>query len=349
MKKINIAMVDDSPFMLQVLERVLSTNPDVNIVGKYTSGAEILKAFTKIKPDVLILDFNMPGLDGIETLKKITKIKPTPAIFLTAHIEPGTAEALRAYEAGAVSIVAKPGESSVSLKEVAAILKKEIAYAAKADPQKLKGYISETLHSILTREKLGTDFSSVVIGASTGGPTILETVISSLPEKLNAAVLVALHLPENMEQVIVKRLGSNSKIKVKVAEDGEVIKRSMVYVSPAKHHLLIEIGETGDASVLLKSEESYSGAAPSIDMLFESVARLFGKKTIGVVLTGTGRDGLVGAKMIKELGGRVLTQKEGTAQAAGMSHIVHEHGLSDSVLAPESFAGKITEYAGVAT
>jgi len=330
---IRVLVVDDSFFMRKVISDMLNSDPSVEVIDTAKEGNEAIRKVKKEKPDVVTLDVLMPGLDGLATLKRIMDENPTPVIMLSAFTKKGADITIDCLHAGAVSFILKPsGELSMNIDTVKEMLLEEIKTSAHANVKKIITFpeIKPIKHCIKpSKEKI------VVIGASTGGPRSLELLMSTIPASFSLPIIIVQHMPPKFTQSLAQHLDKNCVLSVKEAKEGDVIQAKNAYVAPGDFHMTIKtkkiMGQTKQI-ISLNKNPSVNGSRPSIDVTMQSVANTYGENTIGVILTGMGKDGVIGMKAIKEHGGTTIAQDEDSCLIFGMPKAVIESGFADKVL-----------------
>jgi two-component system chemotaxis response regulator CheB len=325
---IRILIVDDSAFIRYSLAKGLETDPELEIAGSAQNGFEALQRINTLKPDVVILDVEMPGLDGLTTLKRIMAECPTPVIMFSALTRQGARITVQALMRGAFDFVAKP-EARLELPAVIEALKSKIKAAAAThltvlQPQKT-GPLLNPPKSGLQGFQRGD--ALVVIGASTGGPRALQQVLSALPATLPAAIIVIQHMPAGFTHSLAQRLHEISPLRVQEAASGDRLARGLVLLAPGDFHLTV----TRLGQVKLDQSPRRNHVRPAADVTMESAAHNFGPATVGIILTGMGSDGTEGAAQIKSAGGKVIAEHESTSIVYGMPRSVIEAGLADRV------------------
>ncbi|MDA8388273.1 MAG: chemotaxis response regulator protein-glutamate methylesterase [Nitrospiraceae bacterium] len=347
LRAVKVLIVDDSSFMRKALSAMLGSDPDIEVVGTAADGREGVEKAEALKPDIITMDVEMPGMDGIEALKKIMRDNPLPVVMISAQTVEGARVTLRALELGAVDFISKNlSGSSMDIVRIRAALKEKIKHLGRkgfvrTSPE--RGGQAPDVNVALRRAlKVCTDgmrVEMVAIGASTGGPKILQQIIPALPKNFPVPVLISQHMPPNFTKPFAERLDQISGISVKEAEDGETVKGGIVYIAPGRGHMRVaggmprpsvSVGEGGDFIY-----------RPSVDVLMSSVAAYFPKRAVGVILTGMGHDGLKGLTGLKNAGGRVIAQDEGTCVIYGMPKAVVDAGLADSVLPAQDITAAI--------
>lgn len=326
MKTIKVLIVDDSSFMRKLLRDILEAHPEIKIVGMAKNGEEAMEMNELLDPDVITMDVEMPVMNGIKAVQKIMSSKPKPIIMLSAHTRENARITIEALEKGAFDFVPKPGgEVSANLINIS----EEIAGKVKAAYYANLPALKKTVHSSkIEKPKLTTSLKTVVIASSTGGPKALSYIIPQIPKDFTAPIIVVQHMPEGFTSAFAERLKSISKLNVKEAEDGEKISLGNVYIAPAGFHTIINEEE----KILLTRDKPIHGVRPAADKTMVSAANVFLNNTIGIVLTGMGKDGAVGVKRIKAVGGKNISQDENTSIIYGMPKAAYETGCVDEVL-----------------
>lgn len=330
---IRALVVDDSFFMRKLISDMLNSDPSVEVIDTARDGAEAIRKVKKEKPDVVTLDLVMPGLDGLATLKRIMAESPTPVIMLSGYTKKGADVTLDCLEAGAVSFILKPsGSLSLDIDKVREQLLGEIKASANVNVKKIKPLPVQK--PIKCKVKPGKK-RIVVIGASTGGPSSLELLMSTIPASFTVPILIVQHMPAKFTQSLAEHLNKNCVLSVKEAEDDDVIQANNAYVAPGDFHMVVKTKKTGGHTkhvISLNRDPPVNRFRPSIDVTMQSVAEVYGGNTIGIILTGIGKDGMMGMKAIKENGGKTIAQDEESSLVFGMPRAVIENGYADEVL-----------------
>ncbi len=346
MKKIRIFIVEDSILMQKVILDIFSSDSQFEVVGSASKGKEALEKIPKLNPDVVTLDINLPDVYGLIVLKEIMSRFPTRIIMLSAYTQKGAEITMKALELGAVDFIPKPsGEISLDLYN----FKEEIISKVKiVSGINIDSYLAN-FRGIPVVEEAVAIKKAVVIAASTGGPRAIIELMQKIPSNINASFLIVQHMPKGFTKNFAERISWYSQIKTKEAEDGDMVLKGAGYVAPGGFHMIVEkLGEKERNRFRIRLDEApfVNYVRPSADVTMGSFAELFGENTIGVILTGMGKDGLEGAKKIKEKGGTVITQDEESSIVYGMPKVVTEAGLSDKVLALSDIAGEIIRMVG---
>lgn len=346
--RIRVLIVDDSFFMRKLVRDLLLHDKEIEVVGEAKDGVDAIGQVASLHPDVITLDYNMPNMDGLETIKEIVgkSDNPPAIIMLSAYTDEGTQATFECLRAGAIDIITKPsGELSLDIDKKQTEIIAKIKVAAKAKVQRSKPLTPSKGEKKTI--KRGAAKSVVVIGSSTGGPPVVETILSKLPADFQPAVLVAQHMPENFTASFAERLNNLSGIPVKMAQNGDMVFGGQCLVMPGDHHTHVEektIEGKKQVITIVSKEPKEIKLSPSIDILMESVAKIYGDKVIGVECTGMGEDGFKGAQAIKEEGGIMIAQDLDTAVVDSMPGSVIEAKLSDMVLSPDQIPNKLIEY-----
>ncbi|MHB1697335.1 MAG: protein-glutamate methylesterase/protein-glutamine glutaminase [bacterium] len=341
---IRVLIVDDSPFMRRAINSLIEGENDINVVGMAKDGQDAIRQIQDIKPDIVTMDIEMPIMDGLSALKIIMEKFPVPVIMLSSLTEEGAKETLDALDLGAADYIPK-NLSNVSLNilkikddllsKIRAITAKKYFFRSHRDNDtgKESAQISQPKEFKPFDNKFCNKIDIVAIGSSTGGPKALQDVIPKLPQNFPVPIILVQHMPKAFTGSFAERLSSISHIKVLEAVEGEIIKPGTAYLSPGDKHLsIVKSDREGRAMISLSNEPEGLINKPSVSVMMESVAKLYPGKSIGVILTGMGSDGLLGMKKIKETGGRTIAQDEATCVVYGMPKAVVDAGIADMIL-----------------
>ena len=335
--KIRVLIVEDSFLMRKITSDIVSSDPQLEVVDKARNGKEALEKVFALRPDVVTLDVNLPILDGLAVLEEIMRKQPTRIIMLSAHTQQGAAATITALELGAIDFISKPsGEISSDLPKLKNEIIFKIKMAAEIDFDKFLSTLkpSEVLRPTIERESLEIK-KIVVIGASTGGPKAILQIMRDIPPNIPAAFLIVQHMPEGFTLSFAERVSWESGIKAKEAKEGDIVLRSKAYIAPAGYHMILEKlwDKEGDKlKIRLDQRPPVNFVRPSVSVTMSSVVEVFSPNVIGVILTGMGKDGLEGAREIKQRGGFLIAQDEATSVVWGMPKMIIEEGLADSIL-----------------
>ena len=340
MKAIKVLVIDDSFTMRLLISDILNADPEIIVVGAVNSGKEAINILPSLKPDCITLDLEMPGMDGLATLKTIMRKYPTPVIILSAYSSASAEITYKCLANGAMGFVPKPsGEVSYDIRKVRTKLILEVKKVAK---RKLNHLVPQNIRELKPRHwSFNRHGRIIVIGASTGGPQALEALLSEFPADFSVPILVVQHMPEDYLDSFIKRLNLNCWLEVKKAKDKEAIRTGTIYCIPSAFRFTLE-NINSEIILRLKPDEQFDEHYPVIDSVMNVVSNLYGDKTIGIILTGMGNDGVEGMKQIKLKGGTTIVQDE-QALLFGMPKAVIDQGLADYVLTLETIPETLTK------
>lgn len=338
---IRVMIVDDSNFMRKAVSKLISSEPGFEVVGLISNGEEALRSIPVLKPDVVTLDVEMDGMDGLTTLRRIMEATPTPVIMFSAYTKKGADITLKSLQEGAVDFIEKPsGSLSIDLSAVRDELIKKITVASTVRHR--RAIVPPSTGRMPERElRLPSPERSVIaIGSSTGGVQALQAIIPKLPKSLPLPVLVVQHMPPMFTKSLAESLDSHSSIKVKEASAGDILVPGNAYIAPGGLHMTVRRGP-GGAYIHLDKNPEGELLRPSVDVMFRSVADLYGANSAGVILTGMGNDGTAGLRVLKSKGAKVIAQDEATCVVYGMPRMAIEAGVVDIVLPVHEIARQI--------
>ena len=339
-EKIKVLIVDDSFLMRRLLKDILEEDPDIEVVGTAKNGKEAIKLLKNLEPDVITLDYEMPDMNGIEVLEKILKYKPTPCIMVSAYTKEGARITLEALSRGAFDFVPKPsGEVSLDIIKIKDELINKIKLAKKAKIEKAK-FKYEEIENLSYKGSL--NISCVGIASSTGGTCLIEYIIKNLPYNLGIPFFIVQHMPPIFTLKFAERLSDITGKNVKETEDKEEVKKDTFYIAKGGVHVVLE-KRGKNVYISHKNFPVRNGVKPSADYLFESIAEVYGDKACAIILTGMGRDGVDGAKKIKEKGGYVWVQSKETCLVFGMPKNAIKEKIVDMVLSPENIVKNLSK------
>jgi two-component system, chemotaxis family, protein-glutamate methylesterase/glutaminase len=330
-RPIRVLVIDDSLFMRQIIHDILEQDSELEVVAVAKDGQGGLEKFTQLKPDVVTMDYEMPGLNGVAVLKKIMRQNPTPVVMISAYTTAGAKVTLEALSQGAVDYIVKPsGTVSMDIETIGAEIIEKIKRASRAKPK--NAYLPSSpkkLHYAKTTEKKA--FRAIVIGSSTGGTTGVELITSALRERCNASIFIAQHMPKVFTELFAERLNRLARITVKEGENRERIKPSVAYVAPGGLDMSVSMRES-EAVIQLSKPAKEKGMHPSIDVLMSSVANVYDAASAGVLLSGMGSDGALGMESIFKARGETIAQDEKTSVVFGMPNTAIQAGVVDRIL-----------------
>ncbi len=331
MKSVRVLVVDDSALMRKLIPQMLAGDESIEVVGTAMDGSFCLKKIEELKPSVVTLDLEMPGMNGIDTLKEIMRKQPVPVIVFSSHSTEGASVTMKALGLGAFDFVTKPKDASAHMAETARelIAKVKAAAECKLKPRMVLGTPPKaTKVSAAT----GNPTKVVAIGVSTGGPQAMEYLLPQLPGDFPGAIAVVQHMPDGFTDMFARRLDEICTLRVKEAQSGDLLQPGRVLICPGSRHMKVKRLPFGDV-VILSDEPHVNGHRPSVDVLMRSVAEEFRANAVGVLMTGMGDDGAEGLGMIKKEGGMTIAQNEESCVVYGMPKAAIERGYAIRVVA----------------
>jgi len=348
---IQVMVVDGSPLIRKTAFDLLESDTDLSVVATASSAEIALRKLEKYRPDVITMDIEMPGMVG--AVREIMMNKPMPIIVLSAFEKRGADLTFQALEGGAVDFIAKPASSlSGGVIDIANELIEKVKQASrikveKLGPEELDKEASEarserTYSKLAVKPKAFVLYDLVAIGTSTGGPVALKTVLSTLPGDFSPGIVVVVHMPPVFTRAFADRLDSLCSVPVKEARNGDEILPGRVLIAPGDYHMMVTRFNT-NPKVMLHQWEPVSGHRPSVDVLMYSVAREYGPRAIGVIMTGVGKDGAEGIKEMKKRGGYIIAQDRDSSVIYGMNREVIRNGDADEIISVYSIAEKIMQ------
>ncbi len=345
MAGIRVLVVDDSVVIRRVLTEALSTDPELEVVGRAANGRIALAKIEQVNPDVVTLDVEMPVMDGLEALAEIRKSRPRlPVIMFSTLTERGAVATLDALSLGANDYVTKPSNLR-GLSEANEHIREQLIPKIKAfcaAPRITKVAVTPRpvplkIPTGLTGSAVRRSIEVVAIGVSTGGPNALGKVLPAFPVDFPVPIVIVQHMPPVFTKLLAERLNSKSAIEVCEASPGGKLEPGRAWVAPGDFHLVVE---RNGASVLTGTNKNpqENSCRPAVDVLFRSVADVYGTGVLAVVLTGMGQDGLRGAKSIHSAGGRIFVQDESSSVVWGMPGFVARAGIAEKNLPLDAIA-----------
>lgn len=338
-RPLRVLIADDSALMRQVIRRILESDPELQVVDTARDGRDALEKIERWQPDVVTMDVEMPGLDGLSALGLVMERSPRPVVMVSSLTAAGTEATVRALALGAVDFVTKPsGLGGAGFAAIADQLIEKIKQAARARVRRpLRSPPSPPPPAVEARALSARRL--LVIGSSTGGPRALAELFAHLPGDLDCAVLVVQHLPAGFTRSLAERLDHASSLAVAEAQHRDLLVTGRALLAPGDYHLIVT-----ERRVQLEQSPRRHGVRPAVDATLESAARHFGSAVCAVVLTGMGCDGTEGARAVKEAGGVVLAEAESSCVVYGMPRSVIEAGLADDVVPLERMAEAVARH-----
>lgn len=343
-KKIKALIIDDSALMRQVLSSVLNHDPDIHVVGTAPNPLIAREKIKTLRPDVLTLDVEMPGMDGITFLEKLMRLHPLPVVMVSSHTDKGAAATLRALELGAVDFVAKPhgGMRDGMSPDLMDEIRSKVRAAASA-------HLRPAVTTPDIRPILPQMFSSVqdcrngivVIGASAGGTQAITEILAKLPRHTPGIAIVQ-HMPPKFTASFAERLHNQCDLQVSEAKSGDWLKPGVALVAPGGYHMSIMHAGGGGYAVRVYQDEPVNRHRPSVDVLFQSAARIAGADALGILLTGMGSDGAQGLQAMKQAGANTIAQDEKSCVVFGMPEQAIRLGAAGQILPLDRIATAIT-------
>ena len=348
-----VLVVDDSFFMQRRLTEILHSAADLRVVGYADNGAEAIKLAERLSPDVITMDINMAKFDGLHAIDYIMRSNPKPIVIISSYTQKGSRAAFYGLDLGVIDIVEKPSSSGIALDiadRASEIITKVRTAARVRVVRTLNGDGTDAPLSkpiefntavVPSKQPAGGDSSFdfphglpqvIGIGASTGGPVVLQELLHVIPTEFFPPVVVVQHLPERFTRELASQLDAISSLNIVEAQEGQVLKNGTVYVARGGTHLQID----SSGQLVINNGAPVNHCKPSVDVTFHSLARHYGPRALALVLTGMGEDGAVGALAIKRAGGSVIAQDEASCVVFGMPAAAIRAGAVDKVLSLEA-------------
>jgi len=355
MSKIRVLIVDDSAFMRKSISIMVESDKDIEVIATAKDGEEGYNLAKTLKPDIITLDIEMPKMDGLTALKKIMKDCPTSVLMVSSLTSEGAEATLKAMEYGAVDFIPKElsyvNVNIIKVKEDLIRKIKEIVRhkQLKEGLSRLRRIKSDEpsaapTHNISVEKnipKIG--FRAIALGVSTGGPLSLQKVIPLISKKINVPMFIVQHMPPKFTKSLADRLNGMSELEVKEAEADESVRNNVVYIAPGGFHMGLRKSSMGNITLDISEQPNTTLHRPSVDVMMQSVISVYGKYTLGIIMTGMGKDGLEGIKMLKDLGGYCIAQNAESCIVYGMPKAVVDYGCADVISPLEKIADEINK------
>ena len=363
-----ILIVDDSTFFRRRITQILQEDPELQVVGEAKDGMEAISMVKQLNPDVVTMDVEMPVMDGISAVKKIMAQCPVPIIMFSSLTQDGAQATLNALDAGALDFLPKKFEDiALNKKEAISLLQNRVKTLARRAPSSMsrpltrlrdplavpsvaKPSVAATSYdfsqsdNIPSRSRVGgrKSYKCLAIGTSTGGPVALQKILLELPASFPYPIVMVQHMPAAFTEAFASRLNDLCNITVKEAQHGETLKSGVAYLAPGGKQMTIE-GHAGMAHVKISEPELFPQAAykPSVDLTFESLAKVYGAEVLGLILTGMGADGREGCRALKNRGAKIWAQDEKSSVVYGMPQAVTVANIAENNFDISQMAGQI--------
>ncbi len=335
-------MVDDSVVIRRLVGNFLAKDPEIDLIATAVNGKIGLEKINQMKPDVVVLDIEMPEMDGLETLIEIRKQHPTlPVIMFSSLTKEGAETTLAALNYGANDYVTKE-VSGYSIKDNLNMVGDELIYKIK---ELTRPKLDLKTHKINLAPKSSIpkkQINIVAIGTSTGGPNALKQVIPAIPKDFPVPIVIVQHMPPMFTKILAESLSKDSQIPVVEAQEGDILVPGKALIAPGNYHMSLAL-EGKHYVVQLNQDPPENYCRPAVDVLFRSVAQYFGGNTLAVVMTGMGHDGLNGCNLIKEKNGQIIVQDEATSIVWGMPGAVAAAELADEIVSLNNIGSAINQ------
>lgn len=337
---IRVLLVDDSELVREMIRDILESDSGIVIVGEASNGIEAIAKVASLKPDIVTMDIEMPVMGGLEAIERIIAEHPVPILVVTALT--GVRTAFAAVSKGALDVIEKPDISQENMRNLIKKIRLLARVNVSAHLQSMRGQ-SAVVGAKKTAVQSGVTKSRVVaIASSTGGPQAIHTILSHLPASFPAPIVITQHIAEGFTQGMVDWLNMGTPLAVQVACNGDILAAGNVYVNPAEHSMRI----TEQGMIILGARETHHVYHPSCNTLLSSVSAAYRERTIGLILSGMGDDGVSGMQAIRTAGGTTLAQDASSSVIYGMNRIAVERGCIDKVVALAEIPDELLHRAG---
>lgn len=343
---IKVVVVEDSPTVRDFLVHLLSSDPAIQVLGTAGNGEEALEAAIRYRPDVITMDIRMPKMDGLEATRRIMETRPLPIVLVSGNVDPTeTTMTFRAMEAGALAVIPRPDGIGHPRHEMS---KRELLQTVKlmAEVKVIRRWPKAQHRAATSAQPLPRTVKSapariqlIAIGASTGGPPALQTILSGLPKCLPVPVLIVQHIATGFVEGFMEWLNRSSPLPVHIAMQDEYVHPGHAYVAPDG----VQMGISQNGTIALSLVKAENGHCPSVSYLFRSVANVYGANAVGVLLTGMGNDGAAELKLLREKGAVTIAQDKESSIVHGMPGVAIGMGAAAYVLSPERIAAVLNE------
>lgn len=342
---IQVLIVDDSAFMRKLLTDLFAAEPGFSVLDTARNGKEAVDKVKRLKPDLVTMDVEMPVLDGIKALEQIMQECQVPVLMISSLTRAGAEATMQALALGAVDFIGKPAGPISSITGIRSEIITKAKSAVRANVAQLlkpQTVQTQTVQSFFPPVPVGTVLNEqiVAIGTSTGGPRALQEVLVRLPGNLPCGIVIVQHMPPGFTKSLSDRLNSLSSLHIKEAEHNDIVQSGVAFIAPGDYHMLLE-REGGKTVIKLNQAPPVGGHRPAVDPMMESVAKIYGSRAIGVILTGMGHDGSKGMQAIKSQRGQTIAEDQTTAVVYGMPKSAIELNVVDRVAPLPDIAAEI--------
>ncbi len=353
MHKVRVLVVDDSRFFRRRIREILTADTGIVVIGEATNGWDAVEQVIKLRPDVVTMDIEMPGLDGISAVREIMRRQPTPVLMFSSLTVEGTKATLDALDAGAVDFLPKrfsdissdAGKARQQLQQRVQAVGRQRTLTALASAERsaaaVPGPAAQHAPARPARGLRASALDVVIIGASTGGPVALRRLLTRLPADFSLPIVLVQHMPANFTRTFAQRVNEQCAVQVREAEEGDVLRPGLALLAPGGRHL--GLIRRGVLTVRLLEPSATQFYKPSVDVAFASAAEACPGRALGIVLTGMGADGCEGAKRLKQGGSHIWAQDEATSVIYGMPAAVARAGLTNRILPLDSIADGLAQ------
>lgn len=351
-ERLRVLVVDDSLVFRKLVSEALGGLPDVEVIGTASDGKAAISRVRERQPDLITLDVEMPEMDGLSVLEQVRARWPEVGVLMvSAHTVRGGERTIRALELGAFDFVTKPDQGDLEANRASLATSLRAILQAYAARHHVRGMLRKMASSPHLPAPLppppapapepSSRADLVLIGLSTGGPTALAAVVPALPQNLPAPVIIVQHMPPVFTRSLAASLDAKSALQVKEADDGDLLAPGAVYLAPGGKQLRLVVSPSGERRLRVTDDPPEHSCKPAVDYLFRSVANQGVKNVLAVVMTGMGKDGTVGARLLKRIGARIVAQDEATSVVFGMPKSAIDAGVVDKVCALGEIAAEI--------
>ncbi len=339
--QIKVMIVNDSPYMTELLRDLLSSENNIKIIETARDGLEALRKIKHLTPDVILLDLEMPNMDGLSFIENVMKEKIVNIIIVSNYSKSGSKLILDSLELGAVDFVTVPQDSNDAIKDLKNILISKIEIASRSNPNVLVPKAISKLRPSINKGIASGEVASkvIVIGASTGAPRVITNILREIPKDIPAGFLIVQHMSKEFISTFTERLDEVSKLHVKQAVEGDLIQEGVALLAPGDMHMEV----SSSHRIKLNQGPKRFGVRPAVNITMISASEAFGANTIGVLLSGMGQDGAFGMKMVKKRHGVTLAQNESSSVVFGMAKAANDLHAVDKMVHADDLAREITK------